>query len=239
MPASSAREFLRLGLPLALILAAMAALMASFRHQLFHDAARRTRLLSAHRAAMRWMFGLGALTAALWGIAYLGLGTTRLRWMWLGALLWFVVGAMEWRTLREFEARERAGGGDDESGGRSSPVRVRRARIVRRVTAPLRVRIYALVRRVPKGRVATYGQIARLAGIPRHARQVGYALHALAGDSGVPWHRVLNSRGAISLPAGTGPDRVQRKLLEAEGVRFGRDGRVDLARFQWRPRERR
>lgn len=98
------------------------------------------------------------------------------------------------------------------------------------------LRIYAIVRRIPRGRVATYGQIARLAGLPGHARQVGYALHALPDNGGVPWHRVINARGAISLRSYHGGDHLQRMLLDAEGVRFGWDGRVSLDRYGWRPR---
>ena len=95
-------------------------------------------------------------------------------------------------------------------------------------------RIYRTVRRIPPGRVATYGQIARLAGIPRHARLVGYALHALGDNKEltVPWHRVINARGEISLGEFTGAD-LQQKLLRAEGIRFDRNHRVDLSRFGW------
>jgi methylated-DNA-protein-cysteine methyltransferase-like protein len=94
--------------------------------------------------------------------------------------------------------------------------------------------IYRIVRRIPRGRVATYGLIARLAGIPRNARRVGYALAALREDD-VPWHRVINAQGEISLRSTAGYSE-QRGLLEAEGVVFDEDGRIDLARFQWRPR---
>jgi methylated-DNA-protein-cysteine methyltransferase-like protein len=96
-------------------------------------------------------------------------------------------------------------------------------------------RIYAAVRRIPKGRVATYGQIAELAGLPRQARQVGYALAALH-DARVPWHRVINARGEISPRSEPGPERLQRVLLEREGVRFDAHGRVPLAAQRWRPR---
>jgi methylated-DNA-protein-cysteine methyltransferase related protein len=95
-------------------------------------------------------------------------------------------------------------------------------------------RIYAVVRRVPRGRVASYGQVARLAGLANGARQVGYALHALPDHTAVPWHRVVNARGAISLRGGG--DATQRILLEREGVRFGVGGRIDLAAHGWRPR---
>lgn len=99
-------------------------------------------------------------------------------------------------------------------------------------------RIYAVVRRIPRGRVATYGQVARLAGLAGHARQVGYALAAMATERPVPWHRVINVRGEVSPRSEPGGDRAQREFLEREGVVFDRSGRVDLARFQWRPRDR-
>ena len=98
-------------------------------------------------------------------------------------------------------------------------------------------RIYAVVRRIPRGRVATYGQIAELAGIPRQARQVGYALAALR-DARVPWHRVLNARGEISTRSEPGPEALQRVLLEREGVGFDANDRVALARHLWQPRAR-
>ncbi|GBD31660.1 DNA base-flipping protein [bacterium HR33] len=98
----------------------------------------------------------------------------------------------------------------------------------------MRERIYAVVRRIPRGRVATYGQIARLAGIDGHARQVGYALHSLPAESDVPWHRVINARGRISLPKGSHSYLLQRSLLEEEGVEFDAQGMVDLSRFGWR-----
>lgn len=91
------------------------------------------------------------------------------------------------------------------------------------------------MRRIPRGRVATYGQVATLAGLPGHARQVGYALHALPGASVVPWQRVTNASGAISLHAMNG-GVSQRLLLEKEGVAFDARGRVSLAKFGWRPR---
>jgi methylated-DNA-protein-cysteine methyltransferase-like protein len=98
-------------------------------------------------------------------------------------------------------------------------------------------RIYAVVRRIPRGRVATYGQVALLAGLPRAARQVGYALHALSGSSTVPWHRVINASGRISLPPGAGGVE-QRLRLVADGVAVDQGGAVSLARHQWRPRSR-
>ncbi len=99
-------------------------------------------------------------------------------------------------------------------------------------------RIYAVVRRIPRGRVATYGQVAELAGLAGHARQVGYALHALRAGSAVPWHRVLNAAGAVSLRSAPGGELTQRQLLEQEGVGFDLRGRVRLAAVRWRPRAR-
>jgi methylated-DNA-protein-cysteine methyltransferase-like protein len=98
-------------------------------------------------------------------------------------------------------------------------------------------RIYNLVRRIPSGRVATYGQIATLAGLAGHARQVGYALHALPESSTVPWHRVVNATGGISRRATLGAELVQEQLLAREGVRLDARGRVDLRQVRWVPRK--
>ena len=96
--------------------------------------------------------------------------------------------------------------------------------------------IYAVVKRIPAGFVATYGQVARMAGLPGHARQVGYALSALADKSALPWHRVVNAQGRISLRSDGGPAAmVQRLRLEDEGICFDEQGRIPLERFQWRP----
>lgn len=92
-------------------------------------------------------------------------------------------------------------------------------------------RIYSVVRRIPKGRVATYGQVAELVG-QVGARQVGYALHALKDDR-VPWQRVINAKGEVSLRFDSDH---QRTRLEAEGIVFDDMGRVDLSRFRWKPR---
>jgi len=98
-------------------------------------------------------------------------------------------------------------------------------------------RIYSVVSRIPRGRVATYGQIARIAGLPGQARLVGYALNALSGRSRLPWQRVINARGEISPRADGSPASiVQRLRLEREGVRFDARGRVRLPEVQWRPR---
>ncbi|RMF95300.1 MAG: MGMT family protein [Gammaproteobacteria bacterium] len=98
-----------------------------------------------------------------------------------------------------------------------------------------RQRVYALVRQIPRGRVATYGQLAALAGRPRAARQVGQALAALDASSDVPWHRVVNAQGRISRRADGDSDRLQRYALEDEGVVFSVDAAIDLRRYQWRP----
>jgi len=96
-------------------------------------------------------------------------------------------------------------------------------------------KIFRTIRRIPKGKVATYGQIARVAGFPNQARLVGYALHALRGDRDetVPWWRVINARGESSL--GSEDDAaLQRGLLKKEGVRFDKKKRTDLKKFGWK-----
>jgi methylated-DNA-protein-cysteine methyltransferase-like protein len=90
--------------------------------------------------------------------------------------------------------------------------------------------IYEMVRKIPKGKVATYGQIARLCGFRGHARLVGYALHNLKPNSGVPWHRVINSKGMISLPQNTGAYELQKRLLERENIVFTGE-KVDLSKY--------
>lgn len=90
-------------------------------------------------------------------------------------------------------------------------------------------RVYALVARIPRGRVATYGQLALITGSPRASRAVGYAMRA-ASDPALPCHRVLHADGAPSCAFGPG---VQRALLEEEGVPFTADGRADLSRCRW------
>ncbi len=101
----------------------------------------------------------------------------------------------------------------------------------------LHSRFYAVIRRIPRGRVATYGQIAALAGLPRRARMVGQALRSMPDGVEVPWHRVINAQGTIS-PRGDGigwAEGYQRHLLEEEGVVFSKGGKVDLDRFGWDP----
>ena len=102
----------------------------------------------------------------------------------------------------------------------------------------VRARIRGVVRKIPRGRVATYGQIAALAGIPRQPRRVSQALRD-SDLGGIPWHRVLSAGGVLGLarydPMG---GWEQRTRLEQEGVRFGRGGRVSLAEYGWKPRRK-
>lgn len=93
-------------------------------------------------------------------------------------------------------------------------------------------RALAVIRAVPRGWVATYGQIADLAGNPRAARQVVRLLHSSSETEGLPWHRVVNGRGTISLPPGRGYEE-QRAMLAAEGVVFDDRDRIDLKLFGW------
>ena len=94
-------------------------------------------------------------------------------------------------------------------------------------------RIYAVVRLIPRGRVATYGQVAELAGLHGQARLVGYALHAVAAQGTLPWHRVINAQGRVSTRSeGPGGTVLQRLRLEQEGVVFT-GGRVRLERYRW------
>ena len=94
--------------------------------------------------------------------------------------------------------------------------------------------VYEAAKQIPRGRVATYGQIARLAGNVHMARQVGWALHASPESEAVPCHRVLNRFGEVCKGFAFGGEEAQRMLLEAEGIVFGADGRVDLGAFGWK-----
>jgi len=96
-------------------------------------------------------------------------------------------------------------------------------------------RVYEFVRSVPRGSVVTYGQVALELGSPAAARAVGYALNALHGDTDVPWWRVINARGAISLKGRGASADLQRALLEREGVQFATDDTCDLRRYRWWP----
>lgn len=96
----------------------------------------------------------------------------------------------------------------------------------------MRDEVLEVVRRIPRGRVATYGDVAHLAGSPRAARQVGWVLSDLRGEDDVPWWRVVNAKGGISWRPGGCVER-QRELLEQEGVAFREDGTLDLGRWRW------
>jgi methylated-DNA-protein-cysteine methyltransferase-like protein len=99
---------------------------------------------------------------------------------------------------------------------------------------PFTREVKAVIRRIPRGRVATYGQIAALAGRERAARGVSWILHSSSETAGLPWHRVIGGPGRISLPRGRGLEE-QKKRLVAEGIMVGRGGRIDLERYQWEP----
>jgi methylated-DNA-protein-cysteine methyltransferase-like protein len=98
--------------------------------------------------------------------------------------------------------------------------------------------IYAIVRQIPQGCVATYGQVAELAKRYGQARLVGYALYRVSlPASEIPWHRVINAKEEISYSSlRHGTDYLQRSLLEAEGIEFSSDGKIDLGRYLWKPK---
>jgi methylated-DNA-protein-cysteine methyltransferase related protein len=110
---------------------------------------------------------------------------------------------------------------------------------VTNMTSPNYLAIYKTVKKIPRGRVATYGQIAALAGMPRAARQVGYALRATPDNVKIPWHRVVNAQGRVSMRLKdwqSGGDDLQKILLEAEGVEFDETGKMNLKRYRWEPK---
>ena len=95
-------------------------------------------------------------------------------------------------------------------------------------------RICAVIRRIPKGWVATYGQVAAMAGLPRRARLVGHVLQHLDPTTDIPWHRVVNATGRVSYALSrNGNDALQKRLLEKEGVEFDDRNRFNLERFRW------
>lgn len=96
-------------------------------------------------------------------------------------------------------------------------------------------RFYEMVNLIPVGKVATYGQIATLAGYPGQARQVGYALNATPDDLDIPWQRVVNAKGQISPRANPISEDIQRQILEAEGVCFNSKNCITLTKFLWKP----
>ena len=95
-------------------------------------------------------------------------------------------------------------------------------------------KIYEQVRRIPRGKVATYGQIAMLAGNPRWARVVGYALHSNPNPNEIPCYRVVNRNGEVANSFAFGGGDVQRQLLQMEGIEFDENGRIDLKKYGWR-----
>ena len=122
----------------------------------------------------------------------------------------------------ETGAVEEAGVGAEATGGASSGLWDQR--------------VWQLVARIPTAQLATYGQVAELLGAWGRARQVGWALRRLPLPSAIPWHRVVNARGCISItPSREGSDWIQRDLLLAEGIPVDAQGRLPLARFRWHP----
>jgi methylated-DNA-protein-cysteine methyltransferase-like protein len=99
------------------------------------------------------------------------------------------------------------------------------------------IRVYDAVKKIPKGKVATYGQIALLSGSPRAARIVGWALHNNPEPGVIPCHRVVNRRGRLAPTFAFGGAEIQQKMLEAEGVFLNSDGFVDLAAYLWTPKD--
>ena len=96
-------------------------------------------------------------------------------------------------------------------------------------------KIWQVVAAIPAGSVASYGQVAKLAGLPNAARQVGRTLKNLPKDTKLPWHRVINSQGTISLPNSSRGHYIQKQRLEAEGITFKSGGKIDLKKFGWKP----
>jgi methylated-DNA-protein-cysteine methyltransferase related protein len=121
-------------------------------------------------------------------------------------------------------------------GGRNRPMPPKRKLL--RTAAPAgdeaAAAICGVIRRIPKGWVATYGQVAAMAGLPRRARLVGYVLQRLDPATNIPWHRVVNASGEVSYSLSrNGSDALQQRLLEKEGVEFDDRNRLNLERFRW------
>lgn len=95
-------------------------------------------------------------------------------------------------------------------------------------------KIYEVVSRIPKGKVATYGLVARMAGNPRWSRVVGYALHNNPAPGVIPCHRVVNREGKVAESFAFGGSDIQRKMLEDEGIVFETDGHIDLEKYLWK-----
>jgi methylated-DNA-protein-cysteine methyltransferase-like protein len=96
-------------------------------------------------------------------------------------------------------------------------------------------KVWRIVALIPRGKVATYGQIASMLDSPRAARTVGWALHSTPEELDIPWQRVINSKGMVSIDCGEHDPNLQRVLLESEGVVFDARGYIDLALYQWQP----
>ena len=96
-------------------------------------------------------------------------------------------------------------------------------------------RVSRVVREILRGRVATYGEVALLAGLPGGARQVGYALNRLPDNLDIPWQRVINAKGKVSPRANPIYEKIQKQILETEGIRFDSQGRISLETYQWNP----
>ena len=109
---------------------------------------------------------------------------------------------------------------------------------MKEITVTFTEKAIKIIKRIPRGTVATYGQIAALAGNPLGARQVVRVLHSSSDKHNLPWQRVINSQGKIALPRGKGYE-TQKRLLLREGVKFSRSGVIDLDKYQWSPRKRR
>lgn len=97
--------------------------------------------------------------------------------------------------------------------------------------------VYEAVQLIPRGKVATYGQIARMIGAPRSSRAVGYALHVNPRPGVIPCHRVVNREGRLAPAFAFGGPEIQAQLLESEGVEVGEDFVVDLGKYLWQPSE--
>ena len=96
-------------------------------------------------------------------------------------------------------------------------------------------KIWQVVAAIPTGCVASYGQVATLAGLPNAARQVGRTLKHLPEQTMLPWHRVISAQGKISLPDSSRGHYIQKQRLEAEGIAFKTNGKIDLKKFGWKP----
>lgn len=94
--------------------------------------------------------------------------------------------------------------------------------------------VMSFIKKVPKGKVATYGQIAKLAGKPQGSRGVAWILNSSSKAHDLPWHRIINSKGQISFPKASSSYRKQKSLLEKEGVQFNQSGQIDMKVFQWK-----